>query len=388
MESKFQEYKKNYTLMTKKVLVLLMAAVAVISCSKVGENEFIIEGKAEGIKNGTLVFLQKQDSTGIVQVDTVKVEEGKFKFEGKTMEPFLHFIQIKDIQGGVPLILETGEIDVVVNKDSIGKSKVSGTYSNEQLAAYAAENDKINKKMMAFQKANMEKFNQARTANDTVTMNALLKQNDAFKDEFKKLSNDHIEKYPKSYLSVYFLEQFVGQPDADIAKITKMYNNLDPALKKTKGGIKVQKKLDAIKATSIGSKAPDFSAKNPEGTVVSLKGALGKVTIVDFWASWCKPCREENPNVVALYNEFHEKGLNIIGVSLDSDAKAWKDAIAADGLTWPQIANLNPQKDEIAKKYNISSIPATYILDATGKIVAKDLRGAELKAKVAALLGV
>jgi peroxiredoxin len=387
MESKFQKNKKNSIIMLKKVVLLFVAALTILACSKVGENEFIIEGEAKGVKNGTMVFLQKQDSTGIVQVDTVKVAEGKFKFEGKTTEPFLHFIQVKDLKGGVPLVLETGEIAVIVDKDTVGKSKVSGTYSNERLAEYAAENDKINKKMAAFQKANMEKYNTARTNNDTVTMNALMKQNDGFRAEFKNLSQTHIDKYPKSYLSLYFLEQFVGQPDTDMVKFTKQFNSLDASLKNTKGAKKIQKKLDAIKATSIGGVAPDFSARNPEGKTVSLKASLGKVTIVDFWASWCKPCREENPNVVALYNEFHPKGLNIIGVSMDSDANAWKEAISKDGLTWTQVANLNPQTDVIAKKYNISNIPATYILDANGKIIAKDLRGAELRAKIASLLG-
>ena len=112
------------------------------------------------------------------------------------------------------------------------------------------------------------------------------------------------------------------------------------------------------------------------------------MTIIDFWASWCGPCRGENPNVVALYNEFHAQGLNIIGVSLDKDAAKWKEAIAKDGLTWPQISNLKYWDEPIAKMYNVESIPATFILDAKGNIVAKDLRGDALRAKVVALLGV
>jgi peroxiredoxin len=135
--------------------------------------------------------------------------------------------------------------------------------------------------------------------------------------------------------------------------------------------------------------APDFSAPNPQGTAVSLKESLGKVTIIDFWASWCGPCRKENPNVVALYDEFHSKGLNIIGVSLDKpEAKeAWIQAIATDKLTWPQVSNLMFWEDPVAKMYGVQAIPATFILDSSGKIVARDLRGAALKAKVQELLG-
>jgi peroxiredoxin len=133
--------------------------------------------------------------------------------------------------------------------------------------------------------------------------------------------------------------------------------------------------------------APEFSAPNVDGKMVSLKESLGKITIVDFWASWCKPCRAENPNVVALYNEFHAKGLNIIGVSLDRDAAAWKEAITADGLTWTEVSNLKFWQNPIAQKYNVKSIPATFLLDANGKIIAKDLSGEALKSKVASLLG-
>ena len=120
--------------------------------------------------------------------------------------------------------------------------------------------------------------------------------------------------------------------------------------------------------------------------MVSLKESLGKVTIVDFWASWCGPCRAENPNVVALYNEFHSKGLNIVGVSLDKDAAKWKDAIAKDKLTWTHVSHLKFWDEPIAIQYEVESIPATFILDASGKVVAQDLRGPELRAKVLELL--
>ena len=115
---------------------------------------------------------------------------------------------------------------------------------------------------------------------------------------------------------------------------------------------------------------------------------MGKVTLIDFWASWCGPCRQENPNVVALYNEFHKKGLSIISVSLDEDAAEWKEAIAKDKLTWVHVSNLKEMKDPIALQYGVTQIPTTFLLDATGKIVAVDLRGEGLNAKIKTLLSI
>ncbi|MGV3696135.1 peroxiredoxin family protein [Flavobacterium sp.] len=134
--------------------------------------------------------------------------------------------------------------------------------------------------------------------------------------------------------------------------------------------------------------APDFKAPNPNGKMVSLKESLGKVTLIDFWASWCAPCREENPNVVALYSEFHNKGLNIISVSLDKDPTKWKDAIAKDKLTWTQVSNLKEMQDPIALQYNVTQIPTTILLDSKGKVVAVDLYGEDLKEKVEELLAI
>ena len=168
------------------------------------------------------------------------------------------------------------------------------------------------------------------------------------------------------------------------------FEKLDKSVVDSKSGKNIKKMLDTMTAVNIGSVAPAFSAPSPEGKMISLKESMGKVTLIDFWASWCGPCRQENPNVVAMYNELHDKGLNIIGVSLDKegDAEAWKAAIAKDGLTWNHISNLKHWKEPIAEQYNVKSIPATFLLDASGKIVAKDLRGEELKAKVKELLGV
>ncbi|WP_313806934.1 TlpA disulfide reductase family protein [Flavobacterium sp.] len=369
--------------------ILVVATLAVLaSCSKVGDNEFLISGTAEGVENGKMAILQVQNDMGMLPKDTVKIENGKFEIKGANTEgPEIAFIMVEGVNNGmIPFILENGEINIAIDKDTIQKSKVGGTNNNEKFQKYNDESSVIFKKMVAFQKANKDKFMQASKAGDTVTINKLMKDNKVYQDDMNKLSETFVEKNPDAFLSVLLLENFVSRQSLEAEKIKTLFNSLATDIKKSKSGKRVEEFVTAMTSVQVGQVAPNFSAKNPEGKTVSLKESLGKVTIIDFWASWCGPCRAENPNVVALYNEFHGKGLNIIGVSLDKDEAKWKEAIAKDKLAWAHVSNLKFWEDPIAKQYNVKSIPATFILDASGKIVAKDLRGEELKAKVAELL--
>jgi peroxiredoxin len=372
----------------KKIILIALSVIVLISCNS---SSYKVVGEIKGLPEGTKVFLEKQDKvapSGIKTVDTVKIEKGKFVFEGSATEPELHFIQVESVNGKVPFILENGSISVLINKDSINNTKLSGSFNNDELNKYNKNMMKIQKSMMDFQQKNMATMQAASQKNDTVTMNKLRKEYNVFTDNFKKESETYIQKNPKSYISVLLLNTMFGEMEPKLDKIKKYYDALDPEVKETKVGKEIKTSLDKIKAVEVGQKAPEFSAKNPDGKMVSLKESLGKVTIVDFWASWCAPCRQENPNVVALYNEFHAKGLNIIGVSLDraGEGAKWEEAIAKDQLTWSHVSNLKFWEEPIAISYGVKSIPAMFILDASGKIVAKDLRGAELKAKIAELL--
>ena len=385
----------------KKILFLLTASIAIISCSKVKDGEYLITGTATGIENGKTIILQGQDPTTkmTIALDTVKVENGKFEIKGKVTEPAFHALILQDANGPIPFILESGEITIAIDKDSIHKSKISGTYNNDEYVKFNDDLTKTQKTLMDFQKKNTEKMNQAQQAKDTATINGLMKQYMTIQTEVqantKKNYLAYAEGHPKSYISALIVQSMINDPSTDLKKAEDLYNSLDESVKNTTPGKEIKTKLGQAKLPAVGATAPpvgsakwrsDFSAPNPEGKVVSLKESLGKVTIVDFWASWCGPCRKENPNVVAIYKELHSKGLNIIGVSLDKEAAAWKEAIAKDGLTWTHVSNLKFWEEPIAKQYNVESIPATFILDASGKVVAQDLRGPELKAKIVELL--
>jgi len=374
----------------KKILLFALTAGLAISCNKLADDAFKITGTIDGVENGKTVILEVSDEAGttLIPVDTVVVKDGKFEFTGKTLEPSLHFLQVQDVQGKVIFVLENGEINVKIYKDSVNKSVIGCSFNNEQFANYNKEQTFIQNKINAYRTANMEKMQLASTNKDTVTMNSL-------RDGFIKIQNEltafnyvFADKNPKAFISVLMLENLFYQQDVDINKINKIYTSLDETVKNTKPGKKIKELISNFSAAEVGNIAPEFSAPDPSGKIVSLKESLGKVTIIDFWASWCKPCRLENPNVVALYNTFHSKGLNIIGISLDKEGEGinWKQAIEVDKLTWTQVSNLQYWNDPIAKKYNVKGIPATFILDASGKIVAKDLRGEELIAKIQELL--
>lgn len=385
----------------KKILFLLTASAAIISCSKVKDGEYLITGTATGIENGKTIILQGLDPATRMPLalDTVKVENGKFEIKGKVTEPAFHTLILQGANGPIPFILETGEINIAIDKDSIHKSKISGTYSNDEYVKFQEDLNKTQKSLIDFQKKNTQKMQQAQQAQDTATINGLMKQYMTIQTEVQENSKKkylaYAEGHPKSFISVLIVQGMAADPSADIKKTESLFNALDESLKNTAPGKEVKTKLGQAKMPAVGATAPavgnakwraDFSAPNPEGKVVSLKESLGKVTIVDFWASWCGPCRQENPNVVAIYKELHSKGLNIVGVSLDKDKSKWTEAIAKDGLTWTHVSNLKFWDEPIAKQYNVESIPATFILDASGKVVAQDLRGPELRAKVLELL--
>ena len=380
----------------KRILLLLTVSAVLFSCNKAGVNEYIISGTVKGVADGKTVVLEKQDETGQLKpIDTVKIKDGKFTIKGSAKEPEIMLLQVEALQGKVPFILENGDIEVIVDKDSIQKSKLSGTFNNDVFSKFNVDVVKFQKdsqkKLMAFQNANMAKMKTAQEAKDTITINKLMKEYQVIQKEGMDFYVKFAETNPKALISALIVDSMLNDPNVNLARAKKIFASFSPELKKYKPGKSIQSKLDKIAkpvaaAVEVGTIAPDFSAPNPDGKSISLKESLGKVTIIDFWASWCNPCRAENPNVVALYNEFHAKGLNIIGVSLDKDASKWKEAIAKDKLTWNQVSNLKEFEDPIAQAYGINAIPSTYILDANGTIVAKDLRGAELKAKIAALL--
>jgi hypothetical protein len=257
----------------KKIILLLSVAVVLFSCNKVGKDEFLITGSATGIENGKTIILESQDPTtgAIIALDTVKVENGKFEIKGKVTEPAFHTIQLESVAGQAPygkvlFILENGEIKIAIDKDSIQKSKVSGTYSNEEYAKFNEEIKVVQKKLMDFQTQNMQAMNTAQQTQDTAVINKLMKGYTVIQEEVgaatKAKYTTYAESHPKSYISVLIVQGMANDPSADIKKTETIFNSLDESLKNTKAGKSVKTRLTEINSPAVGaSAAPVGDAK-------------------------------------------------------------------------------------------------------------------------------
>ena len=242
--------------MKKLVLIASMAIVA-FSCSKVKKNEFLISGTAKGVEDGKMVILQRQDPTTgmIIAIDSAKIKGGKFELKGKTTEPTFNVLQVAKPESKIGFILEEGEIKVIVDKDSINKTKISGTYNNDEFTNFKKDSEKsqkdLQKRMMDFQTKNMTAMNEAQQKKDTVTINRLMKEYSGFQKEAADSYSKYAEGHPKSFLSALIIEGMFNVQNAEIEKIKKMYNNLDSSLQKTKIGLGIKTKID-----NFGKAAP------------------------------------------------------------------------------------------------------------------------------------
>lgn len=346
--------------------------------------QYEIKGTASANENGRKVYLKKVVQNEFVVADSAQIVEEKFQFKGGTTDTQLAFIQFSTAQGAhlnQPFILENGTIQADITSHSVD---VSGTKNNANLKEFTQTSNVLNKEIQDFQKNNQDAFQKATQANDQKTIEELMTHLQNLQTKYIQQNLDYVNKNKDSYVSLLILTQ-LKQSIVEEQYITS-FQSLSDVVKSSNLGKEIAAQLQKISDLQIGKKAPNFKAKNPEGKEISLYENLGKVTLVDFWASWCGPCRQENPNVVKLYNMYKAKGLQIIGVSLDKDEQNWKKAIEKDQLTWMHLSNLKFWNDPIAELYQVSSIPQTYLLDENGIIIAKNLRGATLEKKISELL--
>jgi len=377
----------------KKILSLFITGLILTSCNTEQKPDgYVINGTAKGLSNGIRVYLKTSSPNGQrVNRDTAIIFNEAFKFEGKLSVPELQYLHINSVNGNKPLIVENDVINIEVYKDSLFKSVVSGTKSNELYKLYAEELKELSKTQLILK----ENLNKAGRSKDVKSINLAKTALNDFDNKRNASAYKFVKTHNDNFFVLTILETLVNSKVADVNKIEDAFNAITPEYRESVYGNSIKLKINALKnelnrfsALNIGKVAPNFSAPDTNGNLLDLNSIKGKVTIIDFWAAWCGPCRRENPNVVKTYQKYHDKGLEIISVSLDKPGQKdrWLKAIKDDNLTWHHVSNLNYFSDPVARLYNIRSIPATYILDEDGKIVAKNLRGARLEAKIKELL--
>ncbi len=364
----------------KKIAYLSLFAAIIASCTS--EPQYVITGSVTGMDEGT-IFLQKRVSGKMEKIDSATMVNGVFEFpKGAVDYPDVYYLGIDGKRGYRMFFLENSEINVTGNADSLYNANITGSVTNDEYDGY-------NKMLEPYYTKNSELYRELRTARDegrTGDADQLAKQRDQLFKDLEKVQMDWVKNNPSSYATPTILRSLVYGMEAE--ELSNHINDLDPKLFETDIIKSLQERVVALEKVAIGKVAPDFTMNDTEGNPVKLSDIVGpKLLLMDFWAAWCGPCRAENPNVVKVYNEFHDKGFDVLGVSLDSNREDWLKAISDDQLTWHHVSDLKYWENEAAQLYAVNAIPANFLLDSEGVIIAKNLRGDDLRKKVAELLG-
>jgi len=321
---------------------------------------FIITGNIKGYPEGTTVALLN-GQTGATESTTTLIG-GKFTFTGKMENTDFKIILFNNQQPFITLFLDNSDVKITGNKETIDHSKITGSPSHTDF-------DLFNKTLEPFSRL----YTQPLRDEDSADIEKAIAATEKF-----------AATHPNSDITPLAILRYNQLAD-DINRTDQLYSALGPSVKASSMGRYLFQKIDEEKKNT-GAYMGEFSQADSSGRQISLSSFRGKFVLVDFWASWCGPCRRENPNLVRTFNKFRDKNFTVLGVSLDKDRQAWLEAIRMDGLNWTQVSDLNGWANAVALQFQISSIPQNILLDPEGKIVGKNLMGSVLDRRLKRLL--
>lgn len=358
--------------MRKLLLSIVAASMTLAACN--AQSGYKVTGTVEGMPDGKAIIATVNGSS----LDTLAkadVKNGSFEFTGNVSEPTGAYIMVIGQRGAIPFMLENANITVNAGQAGLTVTGSEGQKIYDQfMAINATAQQEAMKLQQEYQAAN----------GDQAKMQAVQEAYAKLMTDAQAKETELIKANPDSYVSTFVIVSGIGQMEYE--QLKERYNLLGEKAKASAQGKAIAAQIAKLESTAIGQIAPNFTITTPEGESISLYDIKGKVKLIDFWASWCGPCRGENPHVVEIYKEYHPKGLEIFGVSLDNNKEAWVKAIADDGLVWKHGSDLKGWQSAPAQLYSVSGIPHTVLLDENNKIIAKNLRGDELKQKIAELL--
>lgn len=373
--------------MNKNLLRLLMlnaGALLVLASPAAAQKkipQFTITAKVAHMTDSVVYF--NYGTMGSSKTDTAKVTNGRFTFKGHVEEPVPGFIFTKTYKVKIELFVENTPIAIVADTDSMYNTKVSGK------GAATKEFEAFSQKLMDNRKRTIalyQKVNETSQAGDSVTAKILQAKADSQYNWEFKARVAYVGEHPKSYVGAKELLAYTSTITLPAA--IKMYDKLDPSIKASNIGKEIAARIDLLSKVETGKPAQEFTQSTPDGKQVKLADYKGKYVLIEFWASWCGPCRAENPNVVAAYAKFKDKNFTVLGISLDQPTgkEKWLKAIHDDHLTWTQVSDLKFWNNAVARQYDINAIPANLLIGPDGKIVAKNLHEGELEKKLSELL--
>lgn len=364
--------------MKKSIILLAITAITLAACQSTPG--FVINGTIAGVSSGKMFLIAGFNPTSDT-LSQAEIIDGKFTLTGEVDSlTETHLLLADCMKESLTIFLENTTYTVHFDLNDPTRSQAMGTEVQDLYTRYDAifrniieENGKVKKG-----------YTEARRVGDTVNMEKYSKINERLVNDMRTRQDEFIRTHNDSYIAAYALAQRMsGYSETELKE---KYRILGANAQATHYGKSIAERLRRLEAVTIGRVAPDFKQHTPEGEPLSLYSLKGKVKILDFWASWCGPCRAENPNVVKLYEEFHSKGLEILSISLDYEKDRWIKAIADDQLPWHHVSDLKGWNNQVAQQYVVGAIPHLMVLDENNVIVAKDLRGDELRAKISEML--
>ena len=358
--------------MKKTILLALFMVCSTLNSSIQAEN-ITIEGQLEGIKKGRLYLLTRASEEKTDTLGFCDFKRGKFALTAKATEPIMAQLVLDGYSGGFMFFAEPSTTYQAYLSEG-ANYYIRGGKLNDSYTAHMKKSDSLRISIANLQ----ERYDAMRTAKKLRSASLV---NDTLRREQETLRTLTIDFLSRNdnIITAYTLYSNIVMRDASLAETRKLYSTMGEGAKNTQYGRMIKERITRMAKTEGGASAPDFTLPDTLGNMITMSSVKGKIKIVDFWASWCGPCRLNNPSLRKLYEEFHSKGLEIIGVSLDTNKAAWKKAIEKDGLCWINVSSLKGWKCDIVSLYSVKGIPALFVLDEDNNIIATGLKGEQLR---------